>query len=289
MEHYLNRILRQQLKGCHVPSKGIEDVLTNIADKMYSLSAFGNDTGSINGVLLVGQEVGQFYEPPSPVAAFVAVCIRNSLLESYHAKGKTELISDTDMRAITGAAIEYWTDRDWSACDDDDGTHDYYQAINGRYPAAWKALKTLGTMDDLAMDYDATTPFMDTTLIELLDQSGEGYETTQMNLQVQDGYSLAIDASLSAILGALSAGLLDLFYTDSFKTVSRNYEKLLRTIEFCMYCEKPFVSANYYISNGHVEKRARLMPVAHQSEGVAQKSNLVPGSRGLHREALKLV
>lgn len=197
--------------------------LTNIAEQIYSLC---RHSATIRKALMGCCSLGRKWailEPASPVATFVVVFIRNTL-------------------------------------HDEAGTHNYYQAINSRYPAAWQALKTLGAMGNLAMNYDMmVTPFADTALIELLDQSGEGFETTPMNPQVQDDNSLAIEALLSAILGALSIGKLDLFYTDSFKTVSRNYEKLLRTIEFCLCCEKPFVSANYFISNGHGEKRARLL------------------------------
>lgn len=290
VDHYLNGILKKQLKNAYVPSSAISLILANIAEKIYGLALYRDDSEALGGVLVTGREEGAFYKPSCQSTSFVVVCIRNSLIETYHAKGPKERISDAQMREITETALRYWADFDIATLYDEQKVNDYYRIINERYPAAWQAFKALGSLETLEADYTGLSAKLDPELFKLVGEADlDDVDPSRNSIKIMDGYSMDFDPMLLATFQALGNRYLELFYTNSFKTISRNYEKLLRVVEFCFYCDSPFVTANYLMQNGHVEKRATLLQPGHRRSGVTNTSNLVPGSRGRHREMLKVI
>lgn len=290
VDRYLNGILKKQLKNAYVPNSAISLIFADIAEKMYGLAMYCNDSEALGGILATGSEEGAFYEPACRATSFVVVCIRNSLIETYHSKGPKERISDAQMREITESALQYWADFDIEALYDEQRVSDYYRIINERYPAAWQAFKAIGSLETLEADYSGLSAKPDPELIKLVGEANlDDVDPSRKSIQIMDGYSMDFDPMLLATFQALECKILTLFFTNSFKTISRNYEKLLRVVEFCFYCDAPFVTANYLMQNGHVEKRANLLQPGHRRSGAANTSNLVPGSRGRHREMLKVI
>ena len=167
---------------------------------------------------------------------------------------------------------------------------DYYQELNARYPAAWQAIKALGTSEDPVVKYPKVTSNPNEDILKLLEQhNAERIQDGSIQVETQDGYSTVLNPALISLLNAIRHGEVDIFYSTCFKMVSRNYGKLLSIIECVLHFEKAFVTANYYITNGHVERRTKLHPPAHNQSAVREMSNLVAASRGEHRSALQWV
>ena len=294
VDQYLNQVLRKQLKGYYVPSPVINSICQDIALKMNSLLAYREDVISWKGVLLAGQEEGQFYRPSSDASPFIVTTIRNSLIETYHAaipsKTNRPYLLDDAIRSITESAISFWDGRDLTSIISSTGKPDYYQEQNTRYPAAWRAMQALGSLDESTDQYSKITTSPNEDILAILEQNSvERVKSGSVQIETQDGNSTNMNPALTSMLNAIHHGELDMFYSNCFKMVSRNYGKLLSVIEYVLHFDKAFITANYYITNGYVEKRTKLLPPAHNPTAVREMSNLVAGSRGEHRKALQNV
>lgn len=73
------------------------------------------------------------------------------------------------------------------------------------------------------------------------------------------------------ILRRISLELQPVYYTDSFKMLSRNIDKLLKIIESVIRKECIFMTSNFYISNGYFSKRNNLLRPAHYDEDAEEK------------------
>lgn len=82
-----------------------------------------------------------------------------------------------------------------------------------------------------------------------------------------DGYSLEFDDNLKEELGNVMSGRLDILYVDCFKGLSRNFEKVLHVLQIILQSGKAFVTCNYYISNGRIEKRRKNFKSISLSKG----------------------
>ena len=63
----------------------------------------------------------------------------------------------------------------------------------------------------------------------------------------------------------LSADSNGVLIVDSFKSVTRNVVKLMGILEFLLTRNLLFVSTNYYLENGHVERRMKLLRAGHST------------------------
>lgn len=122
--------------------------------------------------MLLGSEEGPFYEPAgkADVKCFIVVTLRNSPIETiqsdnYVSAGMQNSLSSQDVKEITSGAIRFFNPLDFSSmclqaknC----SGYDYYQEIVERHPAAWAALRALGTTSAKIIDYPKVqydTPF----------------------------------------------------------------------------------------------------------------------------------
>jgi hypothetical protein len=56
---------------------------------------------------------------------------------------------------------------------------------------------------------------------------------------------------------------MDYPFAESFKAITRSFEKLLHIMEYVLVNDGPFVTCNYYITNGYTTKRSSLLRAAH--------------------------
>lgn len=89
------------------------------------------------------------------------------------------------------------------------------------------------------------------------------------------------------MLNAIEKEELDLFFTDSFKLVTRNFEKLLKTMEFVLQRNKIFITCNYMISNGYVAKRLGLLRATHVGLDTPHKIKNIKGLSKQYADVLK--
>lgn len=79
---------------------------------------------------------------------------------------------------------------------------------------------------------------------------------------IEDGMTFEFNDKLIDVLNIVIKDKMP-FFTESFKFLSRNFEKLLLTIEYILQNGGTYVTFNYYISNGYISKRTELLKSAH--------------------------
>ena len=120
-----------------------------------------------------------------------------------------------------------------------------------------------------------------------IDDGAEGTaEPGKLVVGVYDGYSPEIEPPLVEYLKMLSADPNGVLIVDSFKSVTRNVTKLMGILEFLLTRNLLFVSTNYYLENGHVERRMKLLRAGHSTSDV--KRNIANTASLAYRHKLIL-
>ena len=77
------------------------------------------------------------------------------------------------------------------------------------------------------------------------------------------------------------------FFTDSFKFLSRNFEKVLKTLEYLLERNCKYVTFNYYISNGYISRRKELLKPSHGKNEVFAKMRNIKSISSKHKKAIE--
>ena len=155
----------------------------------------------------------------------------------------------------------------------------YGQAIK-KYPLAWEILKKTALMTEEILEFAGT----DQTVSEYEDQK---LECRKYDKVICDGYSLEFDEYLEESLVNLISGYTEVFFVDSFKILSRNFEKVLHVLQIIFENGRTFVTCNYYISNGYIEKRKEILRAAHSEKDVLKNLRNMRGTPAELRTILK--
>ena len=266
VEYYLNNILRKQLEN--LVGSNIDKIIDNVRMQMYSLIYHWNDVDFRNTILLAGLEEGNFYLPNANnyIRSFVVVAIRNGYIESagsqfYKSYDFSRQILDSEMKDITGAAIKYFKELDLSGLAlkiNLDPINDYYLNIIKKYPNSYEVLKVLANSNKNEVYFDKITVGSHSNIfINGMNTNGGRNKTI-----IEDGYTDKIGLDLVKAIQSFKEYEIP-FISNSFKFITRNYEKLLRVIQFLLENDMTLVTSNYYISNGYVSRRSKLLRVAH--------------------------
>lgn len=293
-ERYLSNVLTPHLESLGVRPHAAKIVAADIGQRLDSLLARWSDTTFRATVLLPSSEEATFYEPldaPIEIRALVAATVRNSLLEDLNAtrgshpklKPFAGMIGDARIPEITGAAIRYFASVDPASLTAAAPEDDVFGHLEERYPRAWAAISELATMPEkesesprlreVPADYIAPNPAMSMSV------SGNGIAPW-------------IDAELATQLQRVLESS-EPFFSDSFKMVSRNPEKLFWVIEFLLQHGKTFFTFNYFISPTYLARREPLLRPARGVEtlspaDVVEKLENPTGLTAHHRAALAL-
>lgn len=300
MSNYLQTSLIPFLTHRGVSDTFIKYTVQVIEAQGVSLLRNWDDIKFRKTVLLLGSEEGLFYEPAgrADIKCFVVVTIRNSPLETLQSKNYREAglaasFSNSDVKALTSHAIRYFNPLDFSklcqeakAC----GQPDLYRDISAKYPAAWAALKTLGTTSAKVVDYPAVpivSPYQFPQ--SLLPVANLNIDSTSGRIEVSyyDGYTPTVDEVLLKQIQTIANASRGTLLVDSFKVASRNFEKLLQIIEFMLTRNKAFSTANYFLENGHIERRMHPLRAAHTVDEMRQHFSQTSGLGKKHVDALK--
>ena len=76
------------------------------------------------------------------------------------------------------------------------------------------------------------------------------------------------------------------FFVDSFKFLSRNPKLLLSVIEELLAKGTTFATCNYYLTNGHVERRKNVIKAAHNEKEFRKHLTNLNGISPSHRKIL---
>ena len=297
---YLSEILMPSLQRFHVSESFSTHIVETVRLQMESFLRHWDDLAFRKALLTVGVEEGTFYEPAAKldVKCFVVVTLRNSPLETiqsdaYASAGMEKSISSEAVKAITGGAIRFFSSLNFdSLClqAKKSTSSDFYQEIAVRHPVAWGALKAIGVTSAKTVDYPKV-PFEEPFHIGALDSSGgktqEKEEAVKFKDVVFDGYSPDWDPALVELLEHISASSGNIFIVDSLKSVTRNFEKLMDILEFLLTHGQRFASTNFYIENGHVERRVKLLRAGHTMSEMENNLKQLTGLGHRHTSALK--
>jgi hypothetical protein len=77
------------------------------------------------------------------------------------------------------------------------------------------------------------------------------------------------------------------FLIDSFKSLTRNIEKLLIIMEYLLQNDAEFVTSNYMIANGHIERRAKLLKAGSTEAEMQMNWRQTAGLRPYHKAVLE--
>lgn len=301
MSNYLETVLIPFLARRGVSKSFLDYTAQVIEQQGVSLLRNWDDLSFRKTMLLLGSEEGPFYEPAgkTDVKCFVVVAIRNSPLETvqsenYREAGLGDSLSSDDVKTITGGAIRYFNPLDFSAlcreakaCDQPD----LYRDIAARYPVSWAALRALGNVSAKVIDYPSIpviAPYQfPPRCLPAAEPQPKGTQAGSMVVSCYDGYTPMVDALLWERLQKIIDVPQGLLLVDAFKTASRNFEKLLQIMEFMLTRGKAFVTSNYYLENGHVERRGHPLQAAHTVREMQYHFTQTSGLAKKHSAALK--
>ena len=278
---YLNDILVKQLKRFRISSRAIDDIVCDIRIRLNSFIANFNDVDFRNALLVLGSEEAPFYVPRNEeISKMVVVCIRNSLLEGvsscdylrYHS---SVYLEDKSIKIITSEAINYFSSKDLSVEASRIGLdYDYYKSIFSKYPVAYRALLELSkcSENDREHSYD---PVLFENVFEL-QELNRLIKTERKNINIESGIDAGFNDSLCLFLRDVRDGNSKFLVFDSFKMVTRNFEKLLKILEFTLTHDAVFLTCNYLIGRSYVSRRREIVKASHGSEEFFNKIFSLP-------------
>ena len=297
---YLQDVLVPTLDHFRVPAAYTRQIIDTVELQMISFLRHWDDLAFRRTLLLLGSEEGPFYEPAGKVdvKCFVVVTLRNSPIETiqsdnYASAGMQSSLSSQNVKTITSGAIRFFNPLDFSSmclqakkC----SGCDYYQEIVERHPVAWAALRALGTTSAKIIDYPKVqynNPFSIEACNEIqINGEDESQKERLTKKVIFDGYSAMWDPQLLELLRKLSSSSGKIFVVESLKSATRNFEKLMDILEFLLTHDLKFVSTNFYMENGHVERRVKPLRAGHTSKEIKKNLSQTAGLGYRHACAL---
>lgn len=299
VDTYLDEVLPSFFNKYNLPKNVTSIVINNIGNRIYSLLFHWNDFEFRRVILTTGLEEATFYEPKFDIElrCFVVAAIRNSLFENLVSTKKaardlgleTTPIPERDVKKFTQEAISFFKDINFDELCKNlplSSREDVYKDLPEKYPVAWKALSQLGKWSNKAQIYNSLNlgPYDLPELQEWMDGPSE-----PIQVSVQSGMDDKLDRKLLEILSQISQDSQPFFYTDCFKTLTRNIDKLFKVIEYVLRKECIFITSNFYISNGYVSKRKELLPPAHTTRDANENLKNFSGLHKKHLQTFKAV
>ena len=287
IEEYLYNVLGNQLG--EIKYRYRERILNEIKNRMCSLLSRWNQEDFRRTILFVTDEEALFYEPAAPkdVKRFVVAAIRNSMLEVAASVNCNELkmrepLSDEKIRIITSSAICYFKECQFETLQEEARNLRYidvYGEAIQKYPLAWTVLKRAAAANNSEEEFEKIQGANQRNI-------GEDFGINTCKTAICDGYSLEFDDYLKETLGDVVSGRAEIFYVDSFKGLTRNFEKILHVLQIVLQHENAFVTCNYYISNGRIEKRKKILRAFHSEKDMFDNMRNINGLPTFFRDVL---
>jgi hypothetical protein len=229
-------------------------------------------------ILVLGTEEASFWEPSTAsleIRSLVVVAIRNSLIEDLGAshpytkvlESRKKQLQDEQMPAITSEATRYFEKANLDLLSVQP-KRDLFGDLPRRFPIAWHALSLLGgsSEDEIACELPVVEA-------ELIETSASHWKVQHHNV-VASGIDRRLDAQLADILRKIKLKQAPLFFSPSFKFITRNPEKLLFVIDYVLRYGGTLMTLNYLVSPSYIARRNPLIRPAHYtSELEAQVAN----------------
>lgn len=290
LEDYL-KILDKQFESFNINKR--ESLISVIKNQMLAIIKHWNDKVLRNLILFFAYEEASFYIPDAhiDIKAFVVASIRNSLLETagskfYSTYGFNKRLDDEkDFPVITKRAITFFKEFNFEkACEElkNVETPDYYYEALEKYPLTNAILTKVVTTKKLETYFDK----IEVEKVKIDFQTSEDYSYNEEYV-VEDGYSAKFNQILLDVLERSISSHKKIFFVESFKYLSRNFEKNLKTMEYLLQNDVSFVTFNYYISNGFISRRKEFLRPSHDESKVPLKFKEQQGLSKKHKNALE--
>ena len=293
IQGYLDDVLYSDLLIKDVPDSSIFRIQQDIKNHMLSFLSHYDSIEFQKAFFVLVEEQSFFYEPfdiPLNIRSFVVTTVRNSMIEylfsvNYQEMGLRNRLEESYIKVIFVHACEYFHKCDFKqlcveakqAC-----VHDFYGDLMEKYPLAYTALVQIGCKKNNPIRYKKGTPSAILSFLPIQVNANDHHNVSK----IKNGISSEMDSDDLIFLRHIELEESACVYFDCFKMLSRNVEKVMKFLEFILQKDALFVTSNYYITNGYIEKRIPLLQAAHTLDEANKKFLNHQGLLQLHREAL---
>jgi hypothetical protein len=290
IQGYTQSVLLPQLRSLALSKRQREIVLEDVSRRLESLLFHWSDLAFRRTILTPGNEEASFWEPQTAsleTRSLVVVAVRNSLIEDLGAsqpytkalESRNKQLRDDQMPWITGEATKYFEAANLDAVQVQP-ERDLFGPLSRRFPIAWHAFSLLSGSSD--NEIACELPIMDA---ESMDSSASNWKVQHLNV-VASGIDPRLDAHLVDMLRQIKQRELQMFFSPSFKSITRNPEKLLFVIDHVLRHGGTLMTPNYLLSPTYLSRRTPLIrPIHYTSEIETQVANPV-GLSERHKELL---
>jgi hypothetical protein len=295
-DRYATSILRPQLETAGLNSRQQSIVASDVRHRLNSLLTHWHDSPFRRTALLLGVEEASFYEPATvdlDIRSAVVVAVRNSLVEDLGADRpatpeltlRRPAITDSGMKSLTIAAINHLRKYDFAqlrVVPAVAGEDDLFGSLAVDFPNAWRSLSAIANASGVEVIFEAAAP----PPLDLPPHSSCGKPAESHVQVVSSGIDPTLDDGLIGYLEQIKEKRCSLFFSDSFKSVTRNPIKLLYILEFVLSHGGSFVTHNYYFGQQYASRREPLLRPCHFNREVTAKLTNQAGLCDRHRQAL---
>ena len=290
VDEYL-KILNEQFATFGINKR--EAIISNIKSQILAVLKHWNNKELRNTILLFGKEEALFYEPDAniDIKSFVVVAIRNSLIETTGSEYYKEygfnirLNDETQFPLITKKAITFFKSFDFNKAANELSNvdiNDYYYDILESYPITYEILSKVANNKKLEFYIDKIN--FKNKKIEF--PINKNYILKE-DYVVEDGYTNKFNQVLLDYIESIIKSENKIFFVESFKYLSRNFEKNIKTMEYLFQNDVSFVTFNYYISNGFISKRKEFLRPMHKTKDFRLKFQYLNGVSKKHKKSLE--
>ena len=292
VENYLNCLKIQLVKNNILE---YQIILNDIEMRMNSLLQVWNDKEVRRGILLFAKEEANFYSPNAniDIKSFVVTTIRNSLIESvssanYELAGFRQQLEEDEIKKITSSAINFFKKFNFEeACNNlrNKPINNYYLKVIKKYPLAWNVVYKTANLKSLELYFNPIS--VDKSQLVSLPSPYTTKFLKDNHTVLEDGMADTFNELLCNILETTVNSEYKSFFTDSFKVLTRNFDKTLKIIQYLLERDGVFGTINYYLSNGYISVRKDLLKPYHKTSELPYKLKNMNGISKRHKNFLK--
>ena len=290
VQGYTQSILIPQLRSLGLNKRQWEIVAEDVTQRLESLLSHWSDEAFRRTVLAIGIEEATFWEPANAsldIRSLVVVAVRNSLVTDLNAscaytqalRSQKELLPDRLMPWITGEAINYFRAANLDAVQAQP-KRDMFGSLPRRFPNAWQVLSLLGNSSD--REIACKLPMTEAEPMDFSACRGG----VMRHVEIESGIDPGLNGFLADILKKVESKELDLFFSSSFKGITRNPEKLLSILDHILHFGGTVLTPNYLLSPVYLARRHPLLRPAHFTSEIAAQIANPDGLSERHRQAL---
>jgi hypothetical protein len=265
-------------------------VTEDVAQRLESLLSHWIDAPFRRTILVLGAEEASFWRPHSArieIRSLVVVAVRNSLIEDLGAsdpytkalRSRKKLLPDERMAWITSEAIEYFEAANLDAVQIQP-KHDVFGDLPRRFPNAWHALSVLGGISESGIASEL--PMAEAEPMEF----AASLRDVQQRFVVASGIDPRLDDHLAGVLRQIKLREVDIFFSPSFKSITRNPAKILSIIDCVLRYGGTVLTLNYLLSPSYLARRNPLLRPAHYTSEIPLQLSNPDGLGERHQELL---